>query len=125
MKIRVLALVGLFLMSVNAWGDPTSFDRGLDAVRDGYYAQAAELFAPLAREGVANAEFGLGLLYHSGSGVVQDEDMAVWLYHEAAKHGSTLAQEYLIVGYQEGWFGLKKNAEKAKYWHTQHARQTR
>lgn len=125
MKIRVIAWCSLMLTSINASGDPISYDRGLDAIRDGDYKQAAEVLAPLARDGMANAEFGLGLLYHSGSGVIQDEDMAVWLYHEAAKHGSTLAQEYLIVGYQEGWFGLKKSAEKAKYWRNQLARQTR
>lgn len=111
--------LGLLLLNQLAWGDAANLDQGMDALRDGYYSHAAQLLAPLARDGDARAQFGLGLLYHSGSGVVQDEEMALWLYHEAAKAGSSLAQEYLIVGYQEGWFGLRKDPKKAKYWRKQ------
>ena len=30
---------------------------------------------------------------------------------------ATLAQEYLAIGYQEGWFGLKRDRKKSRYWY--------
>lgn len=125
MRHTKFTCLGLMFLSQVAWGDAVILDQSMDALRDGYYSHAAQLLAPLARDGDPRAQFGLGLLYHSGSGVVRDEEMALWLYHEAAKAGSPLAQEYLIVGYQEGWFGLRKDLKKATYWRKQLARSER
>lgn len=95
-----------------------TFD-GLDAARAGDYGQAATLITPLAMQGNPQAQFNLALLYHSGAGVALNEKEAVALYHKAAENGSSQAQEFLAVGYAEGWFGLPHDAEKAKYWYQQ------
>lgn len=89
----------------------------LDSARVGDYNQAAALIKPLAIDGNPQAQFNLALLYHSGAGMSQDEVAAVAWYHKAAENGSIQAQEFLAAGYEEGWFGLPRNTEMAKYWY--------
>jgi len=38
-----------------------------------------------------------------------------------AANGNAVAQEFLAHAYQEGWLGLIKNKEQARYWHQQAA----
>lgn len=89
----------------------------LDNARAGNYNQAAAIIKPLAIDGNPQAQFNLALLYHSGAGISQDEVAAVAWYHKAAENGSVQAQEFLAAGYAEGWFGLPRDTEKAKYWY--------
>lgn len=89
----------------------------LDSAREGNYNQAAAIIKPLAIDGNPQAQFNLALLYHSGAGIRQDEVAAVAWYHKAAENGSVQAQEFLAAGYAEGWFGLPRDTEKAKYWY--------
>ena len=91
----------------------------LDSARAGDYTQAAAAMQPLAIGGNPQAQFNLALLYHSGAGVNQDEVAAVVWYHKAAENGSLEAQQFLAAGYAEGWFGLPRDMERAKYWEKQ------
>lgn len=91
----------------------------LDSARAGDFTQAAAVIKPLAIDGNPQAQFNLALLYHSGAGISQDEVAAVAWYHKAAENGSVEAQEFLAAGYAEGWFGLPRDMEKAKYWDKQ------
>ena len=52
------------------------------------YATAHRLWIPLAEEGVADAEFGLGRLFLFGFGVPQDGPHAIAWLSRAATHGS-------------------------------------
>ncbi|MDH5693954.1 MAG: hypothetical protein OEZ47_12700 [Gammaproteobacteria bacterium] len=106
--LAMLTLVG----SVNA----DEFVNGFLAAQEHDYVKAAKKWEPLAKEGHAQAQFFMGMLYHSGAHGVINEKEAVKLYHKAAENGNYLAQEYLVVGYQEGWFGLKKDSKKAQFW---------
>lgn len=106
----------LIIFSSAVLAEKEGLQSGYDKARDGYYNEAAEIFEPLAHKGSAEALFNLGLMYHGGMGVARDERTAVKLYHRAADIGNVLAQEYLAIGYKEGWFGLKKNKTKASYW---------
>jgi TPR repeat protein len=92
------------------------YNEGFIAAESGDYKTAVQMWEPLAKQGNPLAQFNMALLYHSGLGVEQDESMAVNWYHKAADNGYYMAQEYLAVGYQEGWFGLPKDQKKAKYW---------
>ena len=112
--VGAFALLIIFSSSVMAGDD--GLEGGYDKARDGYYNEAAGIFEPMANKGSGEAQFNLGLMYHSGMGVARDEREAVKLYHKAADNGHVLAQEYLAVGYKEGWFGLEKNGGKARYW---------
>ncbi len=92
------------------------FAEGFYAAEQRDYKQAVTIWEPLAQQGHPDAQFNLGLLYHSGSNGKVFEKKAVEWYHKAAENGHLQAQEYLAIGYKEGWFGLKKSAQKATYW---------
>ncbi len=48
------------------------FQKGLTAAQSGDYATALREWTPLAEQGYADAQFNLGLMYHTGQGVLQD-----------------------------------------------------
>lgn len=93
-----------------------SYNDGFIDAESGKYKSALSHWGPLADEGHPLAQFNVGLLYHSGDGVGQDEVEAIVWYKKSAENGYYKAQEYLAAGYAEGWFGLNKDVEKAKYW---------
>ena len=111
---KIALCLALFGMTTAA--SANSYNTGFLAAESGEYQKAADQWSQLAGKGHAVAQFNMGLLYHSGSGVELNEQKAVSLYHQAADNGYSYAQEYLAVGYQEGWFGLPKDKAKADYW---------
>lgn len=113
----VLSGLGASAHANNA--NSNNYNEGLIAAESGDYQKAASQWQPLVGKGHAIAQFNMALLYHSGLGVELNEAKAVDLYHQAANNGYYYAQEYLAVGYQEGWFGLPKDKEKADYWNRQ------
>lgn len=90
---------------------------GFLAAYDGDYKVAYAKWHDLAEEGDANAQFNLGMMYHSGLQVPFDEQKAVYWYQRAAAGGNRLAQEYMAIGFQEGWFGLPRDRAKSHYWY--------
>jgi len=52
---------------------------------------------------------------------VHNHDTAQWL-HKIASNGNAVAQEFLAHAYQEGWLGLIKDKEQARYWYQQAAK---
>lgn len=89
---------------------------GVDAAIDGNYRSAYSNWISLAKQGDARAQFNLALLYHAGLYVRFNEQQAIFWYRQAAENGIREAQEYMAVGYREGWFGLPVNEKKANYW---------
>ena len=112
----VIAFAAVFLLSVTSSGFANGYNDGLLAAETGDYQTAMQKWEPLAKQGDPLAQFNVALLYHSGAGVEVDEQKAVSWYHKAADNGYYYAQEYLAIGYQEGWFGLPKDNQQAKYW---------
>ncbi len=56
------------------------WDEGLAAYQRGDYAAAIREWRPLAKQGVAEAQYNLGVIYDRGQGVTQDYAEAVkWL----------------------------------------------
>ena len=96
-----------------------AYNAGLLASESGDYAAAVVAWQPLASQGDAAAQFNLALMYHRGLGVAPDEQKAVQWYQKSASNGYAKAQEFLAAAYREGWFGLEKNSQKAKYWSQQ------
>ena len=90
---------------------------GFDATRAGDYKTALKFWQQRADKGDAQAQFNLALMYHGGLGVKASEVEAVKWYQKAAENDSVLAQEYLAVAYEEGWFGLKRDRKKSDYWY--------
>jgi TPR repeat protein len=71
------------------------FQKAYDAFLAGDYATALQEWTPLADQGVADAQFYLGLMYKNGQGVTQDHAEAFKWYRLAANQGVADAQFYL------------------------------
>ena len=114
-------LFSVFTLNVQA----KDYNDGFLAAEGGDFNSAIQQWGPLAEQGHAIAQFNLALLYHSGLGVDLDEAKAVSWYKKSASNGYYKAQEYLAVGYREGWFGLPKDSKQASYWEKQLEANTR
>ena len=78
---RLLILPVLLLtLLVGTPAFSADFQKGLTAVQSGDYATALREWTPLAEQGNASAQFGLGLMYREGRGVPQDYKTTGHLY---------------------------------------------
>lgn len=116
---RVVASVAAVMLTLSISAGASNYNEGFIAAETGNYQSALQQWGPLAEKGHAIAQFNLALLYHSGSGISMDEKKALEWYEKSAKNGYYKAQEYMAVGYREGWFGLPKDSKKAEYWENQ------
>ena len=85
------------------------------AYQRGDYATAIRELRPLAKQGNANAQFFLGLMYDKGRGVPQDDAEAVKWSRKAAKQGYARAQNDLGVMYNDGQ-GVPQDYAHAHMW---------
>ena len=112
------SLVAVFTVMVGLSSGANAADMAdsFDAAGNGKFNKAVQIWQDMAVEGDAQAQFNLGLMYHGGLGLPRNEYEAVKWYIKAAEGGYSPAQAYLVVGYEEGWFGLPQNSNKAYYW---------
>lgn len=83
----------------------------------GDYATAAQGFRLLADQGNARAEFFLGGMYLSGSGVKQDFAQSLKLEQAAAEQGSAEAQYTLGQIYESGNPVVTRDKTQALFWY--------
>lgn len=76
------------------------------------YKRAAQWFSEAAVNGVANARYNLGVLYHQGLGVDRDINKAIGWYRAAAKIGHPEADYNLGIAAIEG-IGTEYNPRQA------------
>jgi TPR repeat protein len=100
MVIEKLVTLSPIATANPAWS--ADFDKGLDAAQKGDYATALREWAPLAKQGDADAQFNLGLMHDDGQGVPQDYSTAVKWYSLAAEQGGVSAQSALGRMYRNG-----------------------
>jgi TPR repeat protein len=91
------------------------YQAGFDAFSTGEYETALTEWSPLAEQGDANSQFGLGLLYANGWGVAQDDATALQWYERAAGQGHGEARYNIGVMYQNGW-GVEQSDADALKW---------
>ena len=102
--MRILIIIPALFVSLFL-GTPSysaDFDKGLTAAQNGDFAAAFKEWKPLAEQGLAKAQFNLGVMYEYGDGVPQDYKEAVRLYRLAAEQGFARAQFNLGVMYEYG-----------------------
>jgi TPR repeat protein len=90
------------------------------------YATAARLLEPLARDGDAQAQVRLALLYYHGQGVREDNTLALQWFDRAARQGLAEAQYHLGNMYAYGLAGLPADVDGARLaaqWYFEAARQ--
>lgn len=92
------------------------YTEGYDLAITGDYSTAFAKWLPAAVNGDGRAQFNIALMYHGGVHVDANERVAVHWYRKAAHNGIHEAQEYMYVGYKEGWFGLPRDTDRAAFW---------
>jgi TPR repeat protein len=85
------------------------------AYSTGNYAKAYAEWLPLARQGNADAQHNLGLMYRNGHGVPQNYAEAVRWYRLAADQGNAIAQSNLGRMYYNGR-GVPQDYIQAHMW---------
>ncbi len=91
-------------------------DEGLAAYQRGDYATAIREWRPLAKQGVADAQYNLGVMYVEGLGVPQNYAKAVGWWRKAAEQGHATAQYNLGVAYHNGE-GVPQDYAQAHMWY--------
>ena len=108
--LTIAVLLGSMWVS---WG--ADFQKGVAAYQSGDHATALREFQPLAEQGDADAQFNLGVMYHEGKGVPQNDKTAVKWYRLAAEQGYADAQISLGAMYAFGT-GVLKDYVYAHMW---------
>ena len=91
-------------------------DNALTAYDNGDYTQAIRILRPLAVQGNAIAQFGLGWMHDQGQGVGRDYQAAVQWYRLAAAQGNAAAQFNLGWMYDQGR-GVNRDYQEAEKWY--------
>ncbi|HHF0350361.1 tetratricopeptide repeat protein [Haemophilus influenzae] len=114
----------IFSFQSTAWADTPEqqFQQGLTAYEQSNYQTAFKLWLPLAEQGDAQAQGGLGMMYERGLGVKQDDFKAVNWYRKAAEQGDADAQLNLGAMYAIGR-GVKQDGVEAVKWFRKAAEQ--
>jgi len=73
LRFPIAVVLSVVCLATPVWAD---FQSGMDANNRGDYPTATRAWRPLAEQGNAGAQFGLGYLYFLGQGVTQDDAKA-------------------------------------------------
>jgi len=112
-QVLLLVWVCFFALAGQALADPLSeANRVYDT---GDYQKAVKLYTPLAKNGNAEAQYVLGMMYRAGRGVSQDYNEARKWYRLAAEQGHPIAQFYLGWIYAKGK-GVPKDIIQGYMW---------
>ena len=114
MRLLKLLLVLLVCAAGPAVAGP--FEDAAAARGSGDYATALRLLRPLADQGIADAQYYLGLMYDKGEGVPQNYAAAAAWYRKAADKGASDAQYNLGNMYFKGQ-GVPQDFAAAASWY--------
>lgn len=108
--LKKCLLLCAFLLALPLAHAAQDFDSGLAAFKKGDYAGALKVFNRLAREGNSDAQLRLGLMYHYGLGVKENDKLAYDWIRKAAEQANAEAQYQLGNMYVYG-FGIPKGEQ--------------
>jgi len=117
MRTDLRQAFALALLLIANSGFAADYQKGFDAYSEGDYATALGEWQPLAEQGDANGQFGLGLLYANGWGVDLNDDEALKWYGSAAEQGHAEAAYNLGVMCANGW-GVPQSDDEAFKWYS-------
>ncbi|SDT87089.1 hypothetical protein SAMN05216296_0086 [Pseudomonas pohangensis] len=87
----IIAITGLLLAAVITSAQ-AGLAEGVEAIGKGDFKAALVQLQPLAEQGNADAQFNLGLMYFNGTGVPQDDQLALKWFRLSADQGDAFAQ---------------------------------
>ena len=112
----LLALTFLFLFSGSSVVFGDDLQDGWDAYHRKDYKTTYKLWLPLAKQGYAEAQYLLGMMYGEGIGVPQDNKEAVKWYRLSAEQEIAEAQYNLGIMYSNGR-GVPQDYKEAVKWY--------
>ncbi len=115
MRALRTAVILVLALALSAPVLAADFQVGLEAAERGDYAKALREWRPLAEQGNADAQYNLGVMYYTGTGVTQDYAEALKWYRLAAEQGYDHAQFKLGWMYAWGW-GVTPDDVQAHMW---------
>jgi TPR repeat protein len=114
MRPTSISVVLALILSPFSWA--AEFATGQDAYNSGDYETAITEWQPLAEDGDADGQFGMGLLYANGFGVPLDDTQALKWYGLAAEQNHANAQCNIAVMHANGWGVPQSDAEAFKFY---------
>ena len=102
-RFPMAIVLSIICLVAPTWAD---FKAGENAYHRSDYATALRELRPLAEQGLAAAQFNLGLLYANGQGVQKDDAQARQWYEKTAVQGHANAQVRLGSLYDYGRGGF-------------------
>ena len=103
LQIICLAVTMIFTIETNAQAmENANFQAGIKAYQANNLPLAYKEFLTAAKDGHADSQFNVALMYEQGIGVSKDEKEAVVWYGKSAAHGNAAAQFNLGVLYENG-----------------------
>ncbi|MDG1738562.1 MAG: tetratricopeptide repeat protein [Paracoccaceae bacterium] len=109
-------LIAAFVTLLPVIGATQDYNKGLAASQSGDFSTALMEWLPLTEQDHAEAQNGIGFLYHFGHGVSQDHSEAVRWYRLAAEQDLAIAQHNLGFMYNYG-FGVQLDYNEAVRWY--------
>jgi len=113
--LKQVLLVFVCFFSLTGQAMTASLEDANRVYEEGDYEKAAKLYGPLAKDGNAEAQYTLGMMYRAGRGVPHDYNEARKWYRLAAEQGHPIAQFYLGWIYAKGK-GVPKDDIQAYMW---------
>jgi uncharacterized protein len=121
-QIKTLFAGGLLAVALFGVARAGPFEDAKAADQKGDYATELQILRPLAEQGNALAQLGLGLMYAKGQGVPQDYAQAFVWYRKAAEQGDADAQTTVGLMYRQGR-GVSQDYAQALIWYRKAADQ--
>ena len=91
------------------------FDKGLKEFNNGNYENALEVWESLAKDGLSNAQYNVGLMHHNGLGTKQDYKQAYYWLLLSSEQGNLNSIRLISTLYALG-NGVKKDYLKSYMW---------
>jgi TPR repeat protein len=98
----ILCLTLAVLLGITGVSESADFQKGADAWKKRDHATALREWKPLAEQGHAGAQVGLGVMYESRKGIPQNDKTAEKWWRLAAEQGLAYAQTNLDFMYEIG-----------------------
>ena len=115
-KLLQASVIAVAMLMGSVSGALADYEAGKKAFDASDFETAMKEWKPLAAQGHARAQHGVGFMYATGRGVAQEYKEAVKWYRKAAEQGYAKAQYNLGFMYANGK-GVRKNNNEAEKWY--------
>ncbi len=114
-RANIYIILAGWLLCGPSFAQDDSMQQAITAYEAGDFVKAGELWEPLAKQGDAQAQYSMAVLYHKGQGRPADFGKALDWYRKAAEQNHVNSLFNLGVAYWEGR-GVARDLQDAVQW---------